>query len=133
VRGAVSVRRGPLWYSLRIGEDWRRYGGTEDWPATEVLPTTPWNYGLVLGPGGGPPAVGLASRRTPPYQPFSLNGAPVVLKALARRVPAWRAEGRMAGLVPASPAEGEGPVEEVALVPMGCARLRISSFPVVKD
>jgi hypothetical protein len=39
----------------------------------------------------------------------------------------------MVGAVPASPAAGEGPVEEVELIPMGCARLRISSFPVVKD
>jgi hypothetical protein len=39
----------------------------------------------------------------------------------------------MVGPVPASPAAGEGPVEEVALIPMGCARLRISAFPVVRD
>jgi DUF1680 family protein len=29
MRGAVSVRRGPLWYALRIGEKWQKYGGTE--------------------------------------------------------------------------------------------------------
>ena len=39
----------------------------------------------------------------------------------------------MVGPVPASPAQGEGPIEEVDLIPMGCARLRISSFPVVLD
>ena len=39
----------------------------------------------------------------------------------------------MVGPVPPSPAAGEGPVEEIELIPMGCARLRISSFPVVKD
>jgi len=131
--GAVSVRRGPLWYSLRIGETWRRYGGTEEWPAFEVLPETPWNYGLVLeGPGEGP-AVRFASRSTPPFQPFVPDPAPIVLKARARRVPGWTEEGRMAGPVPLSPVRGEGPVEEVELIPMGCARLRISVFPVVKD
>lgn len=36
-------------------------------------------------------------------------------------------------LLPVSPAAGEGPIEEVELVPMGCARLRIASFPVVRD
>ncbi len=35
--------------------------------------------------------------------------------------------------LPPSPAAGEGPIEEVELIPMGCARLRISTFPVVKD
>ena len=133
VRGAVSVRRGPLWYALKIGETWRKYGGTEEWPAYEVLPATPWNYGLVLGKGADGPPVRLASRRTPPHQPFALDGAPIILRARARRVPGWREEGRMVGPVPASPAAGEGPVEEVELIPMGCARLRIASFPVVGD
>ena len=61
------------------------------------------------------------------------DAAPLVLSARARRVPAWGEEGRMVGTVPASPADGEGPVEEVELVPMGCVRLRIASFPVVKN
>ncbi len=133
VRSAASVRRGPLWYSLKIGEEWRRYGGTDDWPAFEVLPTTPWNYGLVLDGGDAAGGIRLVSRHAPAYQPFALDAAPIVLSARARRVPAWREEGRMVGPVPASPADGEGPVEEVALVPMGCVRLRISSFPVVKN
>jgi len=133
MRGAVSVRRGPLWYALRIGERWQKYGGTEAWPACEVLPTTPWNYGLVHGRAGARPNVRLASCSAPPYQPFVPEEAPIVLKVLARRVPGWKEEGRLVGPVPVSPAEGEGPPEEVDLIPMGCARLRISVFPLVKD
>jgi hypothetical protein len=133
VRGAVSVRRGPLWYALKIGEEWRRYGGTDAWPAYEILPTTPWNYGLVLDGAGLGPAIRLAARRPPSFQPFTPDEAPIVLKAMARRVPGWAEEGRMAGLVPHSPAAGAGSVEEVELVPMGCARLRISVFPVIKN
>jgi DUF1680 family protein len=133
VRGAVSVRRGPLWYSLKIGEEWKRYGGTDAWPAYEVLPTTPWNYGLVLKEPGTGPSIRVTHSQTPSYQPFTRDGAPLVLKAMARRVPGWKAAGRMAGLVPPSPAAGEGPIEEVELIPMGCARLRISVFPVVRD
>jgi hypothetical protein len=87
---------------------------------------------LVKGPGSGP-AIRVSARQTPPYQPFTPEGAPIVLKAMARRVPGWTEEGRMAGFVPPSPAAGEGAVEEVELVPMGCARLRISTFPVIKD
>jgi hypothetical protein len=133
VGGAASVRRGPLWYALRIGEKWQRYGGTEDWPAYEILPTTAWNYGLVLGGGKRGPAIRIASRNSPPYQPFTPDAAPIVLKARAKRIPAWKEEGRMVGPVPASPVTGEGPVEEIELIPMGCARLRISSFPVIRD
>jgi DUF1680 family protein len=129
---AVSVRRGPLWYSLKIGEEWKRYGGTAQWPAEEVLPTTPWNYGLVVNAANPAATVRVVSMKTPGYQPFMPEAAPIVLKARVRRIPGWQAEGRMAGLVPPSPAEGAGPVEEVDLVPMGCARLRITVFPTVK-
>ncbi len=74
----------------------------------------------------------LASQSAPAYQPFRPDAAPVVLKAKARRVPGWQAQDRMVGPVPPSPAEAAGPAEEVELIPMGCARLRISSFPTVR-
>ena len=90
--------------------------------------TTAWSSAARGAPGR---EAGLCA--APPYQPFTPEGAPIVLKVRARRVPGWKEEGRMVGPVPASPAEGEGPAEEVDLIPMGCARLRISVFPVVKD
>jgi hypothetical protein len=117
---------------LKIGEDWRRYGGTDAWPAYEIVPTTEWNFGLLVNPANPGATIRVASQKTPAYQPFEPAAAPVVLKAKARRVPGWQAEGRMAGLMPPSPAEAAGPTEEVELIPMGCARLRISSFPTVK-
>jgi len=126
---AVSVRRGPLWFSLKIGEEWRRYAGTDEWPAYEVLPTTPWNYGLEVDPAHPEAAISLVKAGAPAYQPFALEAAPVVLKARARRLPEWKAEGRMVGRMPAGALRpGEAP-EDVLLVPMGCARLRIAVFP----
>ena len=50
--GSVSVDRGPLTYSLAIGEQYVRTGGTDRWPTWEIRPSTPWNYGLVLDPDG---------------------------------------------------------------------------------
>jgi DUF1680 family protein len=132
-KGAVSVRRGPLWYALRIGEKWQRYGGTDDWPALELLPTTAWNYGLLAEGPAGRPDIKLAARRPPAFQPFAPDAAPLVLTVRARRVPGWALEGRMVGPLPASPARAEGPSREVELIPMGCARLRITVFPTVKD
>jgi hypothetical protein len=133
VGNSVSVGRGPLWYSLRIGERWNRYGGTEAWPAYEILPTTEWNYGLRLDPSRPEISIVVAQEKAPGEQPFTPEAAPVVLKAKVRRVPAWREEGRMAGQVPASPATGAGEVVEAELIPLGCARLRIAQFPVVKE
>lgn len=129
---AVSVRRGPLWFSLKIGEKWQRYGGTDQWPAYEILPTTPWNYGLVVDPARPEESIGLVKRESPSYQPFESEASPLVLKARAKRVPEWKEEGRMVGKIPPGPVISSEPVEEVLLIPMGCARLRISCFPLVQ-
>jgi len=129
---SVSVRRGPLWYSLKIGERWRRYGGTDEWPALELLPTTAWNYGLAVDPLDPTATIRIESRKEPIDQPFEPEAAPVVLRARARKIPSWMAEGRMVGKVPPGPVATNAEVEEITLIPMGCARLRISSFPLVK-
>ena len=128
---SVSVRRGPLWFSLKIGEEWKRYGGTDEWPATEILPTTPWNYGLVLNPAEAEKSISIIEQKPPAYQPFAPEMAPIVLKAEARRLPHWKADGKMVGKMPAGPVRSAEPVEEVTLIPMGCARLRIASFPLI--
>jgi len=128
---SVSIRRGPLWFSLQIGEQWKRYGGTDAWPAYEVLPTTPWNYGLVVDPGRPEASISLADRKPPAGQPFTPEAAPITLKARARRLPGWKAEGRMVGKVPVGPVVSSEPEMEVTLIPMGCARLRIASFPLI--
>jgi hypothetical protein len=128
---SVSIRRGPLWFSLKIGEEWKRYGGTDIWPAYEILPASPWNYGLVLNPENPGETVILAGRKEPAEQPFTADGAPVVLKARAKRLPSWKAEGRMVAKIPPGPVVSAEPEEEILLIPMGCARLRIASFPFI--
>jgi len=132
IGGSVSVRRGPLWYSLKIGEQVKRYGGTDAWPAYEILPTTPWNYGLAVNPADPDASISLVRQTTPAYQPFTADAAPIILKARAKRVPDWKEERRMVGKVPPSPMKTSGPLEDIALIPMGCARLRISVFPIVQ-
>ena len=130
---SVSVRRGPLWFSLKIGEEWKRYGGTDEWPAYEILPTTAWNYGLVFDPSHPEQSITLADRKAPSYQPFEPEAAPVVLKAKARLIPGWKEDNRMVGKVPSSPVRSSEPLTEVVLIPMGCARIRISSFPWIAE
>jgi DUF1680 family protein len=129
VGNAASVKRGPLWYSLKIGEEWKRYGGTDRWPAFEVLPTTPWNYALVLETSPRSESIQVVEAKRPAPQPFTPEAAPIVLRARAVKVPHWTTEGRMVGRVPPSPVEASGPVEDIILIPLGCARLRLSVFP----
>lgn len=136
---SVTVRRGPLAYSLAIGE---RYdagtGGDGDpvdpeWPMYEVRPTTPWNYGLDLDPARIARSVEVRTRSGPvPANPFTRGTVPVELTAPARRLPGWTTdEDDMVRHLQPSPARSVEPVERVTLVPMGAARLRITSFPVV--
>ncbi len=126
---AASIKRGPLWYSLEIREEWKKAGGNEDWPAWEVLPASPWNYALLLDPKIPAADIRVIEKRAVGYQPFSLESAPLVLEARARRLPEWKEEGRMVGKVPASPVVSSQPATTIRLVPMGCARLRITCFP----
>ena len=133
-RGAISVDRGPLTYSLKIGERWERYGESTAWPAFEVFPTTPWNYGLVLNdrdPSSSFLEVESVAAKSPlAPQPFTPESAPLILRAQARRVPQWTQEpnGLVADLQQ-SPVRSDEPIEDVTLIPMGCARLRITAFP----
>lgn len=131
--GGVSVSRGPLTYALQIGERWEQYGGSSRWPWHEVYPTTPWNYGLVLDPGQPERSFTVVKRPgKAAAQPFTLDGAPLALMVKGRRIPGWQQEANgLVGELCDSPVRSEEPLEDLRLVPMGCARLRISLFPTI--
>jgi hypothetical protein len=132
-KNCASVSRGPLTYSLKIGEKIKRVGGTDKWPAVEIHPTTPWNYGLVLDEANT--AASFEVRQKPgalPGQPFEWSAAPIELEAKAKKIPAWKLDHKgLAGTLRESPVKSDEPIETVTLIPMGCARLRIASFPVI--
>jgi hypothetical protein len=133
-QGAASVSRGPLTYSLKIGQKWARFGGTDEWPAFEVFPTTPWNYGLVLDARRPAKSFAVTKKAGPlASQPFDIAAAPIELTVKARRIPAWGLDNGLCATLPPSPVNSHEPVETVTLIPMGCARLRISAFPVVDN
>ena len=130
---AASVNYGPLTFALKIGERWSRCGGTQAWPEWEVFPTTPWNYGLVLDAKNPARSFKVVHPQVPlAEQPFRPEGAPIELLAKGKRIPAWKQDARgLVGKLQASPAKSDEPTETVTLIPMGAARLRISSFPVI--
>lgn len=131
-RDSVSVERGPLTYSLKIAETWKQYP-TEGWPAYEVFPASAWNYGLAVDESHPEDSIRVVKQDSQiEGQPFSQATAPIALQAKARRIPSWKQEANgMVGEIPASPAASSEPMETITLIPMGCARLRISAFPVV--
>jgi hypothetical protein len=129
----VSVDYGPLTFSLKIGEQYVRYGGKGDWPELEVFPTTPWNYGLVLD--DKEPARSLELVRRPgavAEEPFTPEAVPLEVKAKARKIPGWTLDRTgLAGQLRDSPVRSDEPVEAMTLIPMGAARLRITAFPTI--
>jgi len=133
-RGSVSVHHGPLTFSLKIGEKRVPYGENEKWPAFEVFPTTPWNYGLILDQYS--PEISFKVVRKPgppPAQPFDVDAAPIELTARGRRIEAWQLDRKgLIGPLQQSPVKVDpGEPETITLIPMGCARLRVSAFPTV--
>ncbi|MCS7223260.1 MAG: glycoside hydrolase family 127 protein [Armatimonadetes bacterium] len=132
--GAVSVTYGPLAFSLKIGERWVRYGGTDDWPAYEVFPTTPWNYGLLVDPKEPERYLKIVREDRPlPEQPFVSDGSPIWIQAKGRRLPSWQMVGGIVGPLPKSPVTSDQPLEDLQLIPMGCARLRLTVFPLLTE
>ncbi len=147
----LPVDRGPLTYSLDIAEEWSvDEAAPNEWPTTELHPASPWNYGLELGPVEIPFDLvkqAAAFRYVPAtpqdvklktgevalldWEPFEHRHAPRLLTK-GRRIPAWQLD--WTGLVAplqSGLVKSDELVEEITLIPMGCARLRISEFPLI--
>jgi len=119
-----------LSYSVRIEEEWKRCGGTDEWPEWEVLPKTPWNYGLVVDEDG--PVIDAVDVKPAAHQPWTVEAAPIELIARAKRIPGWKiGDDQTVEELPQCPVISDEPEEEITLIPLGCARLRVGCLPVV--
>jgi len=132
-RHSVSVDRGPLTYSLKIDERYERQGGTDKWPAWEIFPASPWNYGLVLNKANPATSFSVVKRAWPENDmPFTHEGCPISLQAQGKQIPQWQLDHQgLCTEIQDSPVKSDQPTEALTLIPMGAARLRIASFPVI--
>ena len=65
-------------------------------------------------------------------QPWTAENTPISLRAKGRKIPAWTLDRlNMVPKLQPSPVRSAEPVEELTLIPMGAARLRVSMFPVI--
>jgi hypothetical protein len=130
---AIALERGPLVYSLKVGEAWTRVNADQphrELPHAdfEVRPTTAWNYGLLLDEARPGDRVRFEERPVG-ERPFSPEGAGVVAHVQGRKLPGWKLEHGWAGEVPPQVQSSREPVEDLTLIPYGCAKLRVTEFP----
>ena len=144
-RNSVSVNYGPLTLSLKIKEryerkdsrataigdsKWQKGADASAWPTYEIYPDSPWNYALVLDKKNPLKDLKVVRKTISADKfPFTLENVPLEVKAVGRRIPSWKIdEYDLCGVLPPENAY-KGEEEEITLVPMGAARLRISAFP----
>ena len=130
-QNSAAVERGPLVFSLGIGESWvklRDRGLTADW---QVFPTTEWSYALEVDGAESLKDVSV-SEAALTDTPFTRKAPPVAIRVAGRRFAGWRAEDGAADPLPESPVAVDGPKETLELVPYAAAKLRVTAFPVAK-
>lgn len=124
------LQRGPLIYSLRIGERWEQYN--QDVPGHElphgdfeVFPTTPWNIMLHARKDASDVEF---TCHAPGSHPFSAEGAPVTAHLTGYEIE-WPIEHDSASAVHGHTIlSEEKPVE---MIPYGCTCLRMTQLPVL--
>lgn len=149
-KNSVSVDYGPLTFSLKIKEDYQRRDSksassgivkwqanvdASQWPSFEIYAASNWNYGLLINKSGLPLDFEIIKKAWPKDDfPFTQQNVPIEIKVKGKLIPNWIIDQYgLCGLLPQSPVEVKSPTKELILIPMGAARLRISSFPVIKN
>lgn len=143
-KNSVSVDYGPLSLSLKIDEDyqqkdsretaigdskWQEGADASAWPTYEIYPASSWNYALQTS------APITVERKEWPFNnnPFTLTTVPLEFKAKGRLIPEWKVdEYGLCGVLPYEDARKAEAIDEITLIPMGAARLRIASFPTTE-
>ncbi len=140
----IGIEHGPLVYSLPIDAHWTstvvpRYS-TEEFPAWETTPQSPWNYGLAVDEAKLDTAVEV--KKTPtPADSDPWEHPPISLTVPVRKIANWelqanpeKPEQKFTPTLPdLTTAQVSDTVERVTLAPYGSTHLRLTIFPEVKS
>ena len=143
-----SINYGPLTFSLKIKENYVKVGSVETaigdskwqknadaskWPSYEIYPGSDWNYALVIDDSTPLEENFKVVKKEWPTDnfPFTVGNAPIEIKAKGKKISQWKID--QYGLTSELPIKENSTfekTEDIILIPMGAARLRISAFPV---
>ena len=140
-KNSVSVDYGPLTLSLEIKEryekidsrktaigdsKWQEGADASAWASYEIYPDSKWNYSLAVNS----PIV-IEKRDLPAdVNPFTPDNVPLRWKAKGRLVPSWKLDRHgLCAVLPEEDAKKSEQLDDITLIPMGAARLRITAFP----
>jgi len=132
---AVSVYRGPLLYSLKMGEQFTVLASyayeSKDYA---IHNTTAWNYGVQIADLNNPDtSFQFSSSGTGVGpEPFSLEGCPVKLTGKVRQIN-WGMDLNAAEAPPQSPVSSKEPLVDAVFLPFGATELRIGEIPLLQS
>lgn len=147
-----SIHYGPLTFSLKIKENYVKVGSVETaigdskwqknadptkWPSYEIYPASDWNYALVIDESQPLEQNFEVIRTTWPSDnhPFMVEATPIEIRAKGKKMIGWGIDQYgLTGEIPVKESQRfETKTDDITLIPMGAARLRISAFPVFQE
>lgn len=148
-KNSASVYYGPISFSLEIEEKyndanapdnsfwdsrWQPEADSIKWRACEIYPASSWNYGLVLNEEHPIDGFEVIKQGFPEDNyPFTPQNVPIRIRAKGKLIPSWGVDQYgLCDVLPDPSVPTTEEIENLSLIPMGAARLRISAFPVVK-
>lgn len=148
-KGSVSVDYGPLTLSLKIDENyverdskdtaigdsrWQDGADASLWPSYEIFANSPWSYALALTTKRELLQFDIVEKGWPEDDfPFTPESVPFEVKTQGKLLVSWGFDDTGFTQTLPSATSGKGGTEEMTLIPMGVARLRISAFPRYTD
>lgn len=125
----MNVYVGPVLYSLKIDESVEKivdgFKTSVDFPAYSVTPASKWNYGIPADP-----EIIICKDAVSGF-PWQPETTPVRLRMKAYEIPSWRITGDSTPALPGRVLNVESVPEYVELIPSGCTRIRMTTFPII--
>lgn len=108
-RGAVTVYRGTLVYSLPVDTERKQISGESPHADWKYYPMETWNYRLAVDPTDPAASISVVEQRSPGNEPFSVETAPITLRAQGQQIPSGELETNATGPIPVSPTQSNEP------------------------